>query len=266
MRRGFRRFVALGDSFTEGLDDLRPDGLPGGWADRVAAALAAGEPALRYANLAVRSLRVDQVVDRQLGPALAMRPDLASIAAGGNDILAVRFDLDAIAGRLEDAVAALTGAGATTVLFAGFDPTLHLPLGRLVARRTAAYNDRIAAIAQRHGAVLVDLWSMPELHDPRLWSRDRLHLSTLGHRHIANVVLDRLGVAAAAEPVSTEVPPQRHWVRARAADLAWSREHFVPWAIRKARGRSMGHGKEPKYPALTPAATIAAKVQGGCQS
>src|SRR4051794_17875285 len=54
--RTFHRFVALGDSFTEGVGDpdpARPNGLRG-WADRVAEAIAADNPDFRYANLAIR--------------------------------------------------------------------------------------------------------------------------------------------------------------------------------------------------------------------
>jgi lysophospholipase L1-like esterase len=49
-----RSFVALGDSFTEGVGDPYPDGTFRGWADRFAAQLAAASPGLRYANLAIR--------------------------------------------------------------------------------------------------------------------------------------------------------------------------------------------------------------------
>lgn len=50
----FERYVALGDSQTEGLND--PDGRGGfrGWADRFAVLLLATSPHLQYANLAVR--------------------------------------------------------------------------------------------------------------------------------------------------------------------------------------------------------------------
>ena len=36
----YETYVAVGDSFTEGLDDRRPDGGYRGWADLVAAELA----------------------------------------------------------------------------------------------------------------------------------------------------------------------------------------------------------------------------------
>ena len=81
-------FVALGDSFTEGLDDPRADQAGYlGWADRFAQMLAGQQPGLRYANLAVRGKRLGQVADEQVPQAIAMAPDLVSLAAGGNDLL-----------------------------------------------------------------------------------------------------------------------------------------------------------------------------------
>src|SRR5260370_34993018 len=47
---GISAFVAIGDSFTEGLHDPDPGGGFRGWADRVADALAARQPGFRYAN------------------------------------------------------------------------------------------------------------------------------------------------------------------------------------------------------------------------
>src|SRR3954471_5504125 len=83
-------FWAPGDSFTEVLADLRPDGTPRGWADLVADVLAGQEDEFSYANLAVRSLRIDAIVDHQVPMAVALRPDLASIAGGANDLLGLR--------------------------------------------------------------------------------------------------------------------------------------------------------------------------------
>jgi lysophospholipase L1-like esterase len=244
---GLRRYVALGDSFTEGLDDPRPDGSLRGWADRVADAIAAAEGSVFYANLAVRSRRMNEVVDEQVPVAVAMQPNLATIAAGGNDLLGVRVDVGRIADRLDEAVDALAATGATVVMFTGFDPRLHLPPGRLLARRTAAFNERIRATARRHNALLGDLWHMRELADPALWSPDRLHLSSLGHRQIAGVVLEMLGYGAYAH-VSADVVTETPWTPSRRHDLVWARRHFAPWVVRKVRGRSMGHGMTPKYP------------------
>lgn len=247
---GYQRFVALGDSFTEGLDDPRPDGSYRGWADLVADTLAGVEPTFRYANLAVRSLRMDTVVDEQVPSALQMQPDLVSIAAGGNDLLGVRADVDAIAARLDTALESLTRSGATVVTFTGFDPRHHLPPGRLIARRTAAFNALVRASAQRHGALLVDLWRSRELVDRRLWSADRLHLSPDGHRFVATTVLDllRLGSPAIADADRSPVAsPRPDWRAGLRRDLAWARDYFAPWVVRKVRNRPMGHGMTAKY-------------------
>jgi len=245
--------VALGDSFTEGLADLRPDGTPRGWADLVADVLAGHERDFSYANLAVRSLRIDAIVDHQVPMAVALRPDLASIAGGANDLLGLRVDVGRVVRRLDEAIQALRESGAQVVVFAGFDARAQIPTGRLLTARTIGYNDGIRASAAAHGAILIDLWSMRELWDVRLWSDDRLHLSTVGHRHIARVVLQAIGHEAPdAWRVPDEPPGSRGWVAARAAELAWSRQHLVPWAVRKVRGRSMGDGLSAKYPDLVP--------------
>jgi lysophospholipase L1-like esterase len=245
------RYVAVGDSFTEGLDDLRGDGTLRGWSDRVADVLAVTEPNFQYANLAVRSLRIDAIVAEQIPAALAMRPDLVTMAAGGNDLLGLRADVGAVAARFDEALAALTAAGVTTVAFTGFDPRHQLPPGRLIAARAADYNLLITASARRYGALLIDLWSMAELTDSRFWSPDRLHLSSIGHAHIAGTVLERLGRPTPANwPLRLGPPATTSHVRTGVDDAIWSRRHLWPWTVRKLSGRATGDGRSAKYSSL----------------
>jgi lysophospholipase L1-like esterase len=107
----FASFVALGDSFTEGIGDPYPDGSYQGWADRFARHLAATSPGLAYANIAIRGKLVAQVIDEQVPVAIGLAPDLVSIAAGGNDLLRPGADPDALAASFERGVAALRSAG-----------------------------------------------------------------------------------------------------------------------------------------------------------
>src|SRR3954468_22071038 len=89
----FARYVAIGDSSTEGLDD--PDGRGGyrGWANRLAARIAAAQSTpLLYANLAIRGRATRAIRDEQLAPALAMKPDLVTLFTGTNDVVRRRFD------------------------------------------------------------------------------------------------------------------------------------------------------------------------------
>lgn len=250
-------FVAIGDSFTEGLNDTAPGGGYRGWADRLAGLLAAQYPGLRYANLAVRGKRLAEVVDEQVPRAIAMAPDLVSLAAGGNDILRPGSDPDSLAALSDEAVRTLLMAGCQVLIFTGFDP--RFPVLRLIRGKIAAYNMHLRAIADRHHCQVVDLWSMNVLADPRAWSADRLHLTPDGHRRVALRACEALGLPVGEdwrEPWPSDgavtTSGRRAWLDARRMDLRWARVHAAPWVIRRVRGVSSGDGVPPKRPDLLP--------------
>jgi lysophospholipase L1-like esterase len=188
----YLRFVALGDSQTEGLGD--GDDVVGlrGWADRLAEQLARHSPGIEYANLAVRGRRAGQVRAEQLAPALALRPDLATVVAGVNDLLNPRFDADEVADHLEVMFAALTGQGARVATVTFPDVARIAPLARPVRSRVGALNHRIRQAAQRHGVAVADASDHDVCTDARLWSADRLHASPLGHERIAAAIAHAL--------------------------------------------------------------------------
>jgi len=251
-------FVALGDSFTEGLDDPRGDQRGYlGWADRFAQLLAAQQPGLRYANLAVRGKLLGQVADEQVPRAIAMAPDLISLAAGGNDLLRLRSDPDALAQTFDDMVRTMLMAGSQVLIFTGFDP--RFPVLRLIRGKVAAYNMHLRAIADRHGCRVVDLWSMSVLADPRAWSADRLHLTPDAHRRVALRACEVVGARVEEdwrEPwpalESRSASGRAAWLAARRMDVRWARQHAVPWVARRVRGVSSGDGVAPKRPELLP--------------
>jgi len=260
---GIGSFVALGDSFTEGLGDPYPDGSGyRGWADRFAERLAADRPGLRYANLAVRGRMLGQVAGDQVPRAVAMAPDLVSLAAGGNDLLRPRADPDALAQMFDDAVDRLNqacgnGRSPRVLVFTGFDPSTF-PVIRLIRGKTAAYNMHLRAIADRHQCHVVDLWSMSALRDPRAWSADRLHLAPDGHRRVALRACEVMGVPVDEdwrEPWPAQgVTASRYagWLAARRMDARWARVHAAPWVSRRLRGVSSGDDVLPKRPELLP--------------
>jgi lysophospholipase L1-like esterase len=260
-------FAALGDSFTEGLNDPGPGGGFLGWADRVAAVLAGQVPGLRYANLAVRGRLLHQVVAEQVPRAVELAPDLVSLAAGGNDILR-GADVDELAAQFEAAVAALAAAGAQVLIFTGFDPRTF-PVIRLLRGRIAAYDMHLRAIADEHGCRLVDLWSMRVLRDQRAWSQDRLHLTSEGHRRVAMRTCEVLGLPVTGDwraPLSGPLPavngPVRAnaWLTARGQDARWVWEYARPWVRRRLTGTSTGDGLRPKRPDLLPLGGLGGKV------
>jgi len=244
-----RTYVALGDSFTEGLEDeIGPAGRHLGWADRVAAGLARTEGSLRYANLAVRGRLLDQVIATQLPAALELAPDLVSFHAGPNDVLRPRADLPRLLVRYDAAVGRLAAAGIRTVLFTVVERTGTGRTANRLAGRFHAFNLGVRATAERHGAVLVDLASVPVLSDRRLWHEDRLHLAPEGHARVAAAVLEALGVER-SDWWRSELPGSARASRAAAlaADVRWIRVHLLPWVGRRIRRVSSGDRVTAKH-------------------
>ena len=247
---GRRLFVALGDSFTEGVGDRDPR-LPNGvrgWADRVAEKLAKAEPGWEYANLAIRSKRLRHVVAEQLEPAVAMEPSLVSLYAGGNDVLDPGTDIDLLMRDYESLVAKLSVTGATLVLFTGFDVKVSALLEPF-KRRNAVYNRRVREIAARYEAVLIDYWALDAFRDPRMWDSDRLHMSKAGHKYLAGQVLDQLGVPHKFRPEDWPAPAKsgiRDWERQQ---RRWILDWVLPLIGRKLRGVTLGDELTPRWPA-----------------
>ncbi len=252
----WRRFVALGDSFTEGIGDPLPDGGHRGWADRVAEVLGAQVDDFAYANLAVRGKLIAQIVADQIEPALALKPDLITISAGGNDVIRPGSDPDAVSRQLEDAVARLRSGGATVVVFTAID-TEFTPVFRGIRGKVAIYNENIRSIADRYDCVVADQWGLKEVQDMRFFDDDRLHYNALGHHEVARMVLRALNVPNDLEPLQAETQAIMTWRAAREKDFVWAREYLVPWVLRRLRHQSSGDHILPKRPEPLPVVTLA---------
>jgi len=249
----FSRYVALGDSTTEGLED--PDGRGGyrGWADRFAEHVAASHPGLAYANLAVRGMVAREVEAAQLAPALAMTPDLVTVVAGMNDLLRRDFDPLRVAGHVGTMIRELGAAGATTITFTIPDVSRRMRLGRRLSARTTALNDEIRRLATHHGAVLLDLASYELAYDPRMWAVDRLHGNPAGHARIAEELAHLLalpGAPPSSRGISLPPSPPPRLREVVAQDVSWILRFVVPWAWRRVRG--LRPTAMPKRPMLTP--------------
>ena len=250
----WRSFVAVGDSFTEGLDDPHPEtGIFRGWADLVAESLATTKPDFGYANLAIRGRLFDNVVDEQVPPTLRMQPDLISFAAGGNDALRRGFQPAPMLGRFEQVISTLRASGADVILFRFADVTRRLPGRSMILPRVQLLNRTVGDMVDKYGATMVDLWIDDEFLNPALWSTDRLHMNALGHQRVAAHVLTALGQTP--ERTWFDSPPalpQLSWTAARAADVRWTRQHLAPWVKRRITGRSSGDNVLAKRPHLSP--------------
>jgi len=250
----FARYVALGDSSTEGLEDPGTNGRHRGWADRFAQHVARAQNApLAYANLAIRGRKTRQVLEQQLEPALSMHPDLATVFAGTNDIIQKHVNIDAVLADLRTMQLALRGAGATVLTITMPDLFEVAPFAKKARPRLLEFNAGVRAISADTGTLVLDVAADPTATDKRYWHEDRLHANAEGHRLIAEGLAHTLGLPGFSQLGAAPLPPAPpEWAFASAlAELRWVQRYLLPWMLRHALGRSSGDGVTPKHPQFT---------------
>lgn len=254
------RFVAMGDSLTEGLCDTsrQRTGEYRGWADRLAMMLAQtgdGPDPLGYANLAVRSRTVRDVVQQQVPRALDLQADLVSVFIGGNDLARAGVRPDRLATRLAAGLRRLRGADAEVLLVTPVVPPWPF-LGALHTR-SLRFAAELRRIADDTGCRLLDLTEAPEFLEPRVWADDRVHLSSHGHRLLSYRAAAVLGVPGARELGTLDALMHEEESEPGGPPLtmpAWLWTHARPWAARRLQGRTAGDGLGPKHHELVPIA------------
>lgn len=270
----YHRFVAIGDSTTEGLEDPYPAGVDPyeehghslspshpsergsyrGWSDRLAVHIAKSQPdPLQYANLAIRGNKLADIRRDQLDRALAMRPDVMTIVGGVNDASKLSWNKHAARGHIAYLFKKARDAGTEVVTFTMPDPAAINWIVRPLRRNIHELNEVTRDEAARYGVRLLDLDADPVGVDPRMWHDDRLHATTAGHELIGRGLAHALRLPGFEESFAADLPPlpTTRWRERRSHDHAWLRDYFIPFVQRRARGESMGDGREPKRPVLT---------------
>jgi lysophospholipase L1-like esterase len=229
------RFVALGDSLTEGVGDPVGDTWRG-WAALLAGGLAPMTTPAEFTNLSFSGAQTRDLLERQTPQALKMRPDVASVLIGVNDTLRYTFDIHAVAARLDKVYAAFRAQNTVLLTACLPDPgsMLRLPgaLARPLARRQRAVNTVVHALSERYGAVHLHAEGGDWISDRAMWSADRLHPGERGHRQLArrfHALLAEAGVATGNAPASEpEFPPPT-----RSASLLWLATAGTAWVARR---------------------------------
>jgi lysophospholipase L1-like esterase len=229
------RFVALGDSLTEGVGDRVGDGWRG-WAALLAGGLAGPADRVEFTNLAVSGAQTREVLEQQMPAGLCLRPDLVSVVIGVNDTLRCTFDIRAVAERLDTVYAAFTGQGAVLLTACLPDPgaMLGLPgtLARPLARRQRAVNRVVHALSDRYGAVHRHAAEGDWIMDRAMWSADRLHPGERGHRQLAvrfHALLARARLATGPAPA----PEPQSAAPTKSASLWWLATAGTGWVARR---------------------------------
>jgi lysophospholipase L1-like esterase len=186
-------YVALGDSTVEGVGATTAGN---NYVGRLDARLRDRYPRARTVNLGVAGATSYDVLDGQLERAIALKPHLVTLSIGPNDITAkvpVKIyaeNLEAIIGRL--------AADTQAVVVVNLLPDLAVtPRFRnrdsapLVGRLSAEFNDVVARVAKRHGALVVDLYEASRREvpgHPELLAADGYHPSDLGYARWAELM------------------------------------------------------------------------------
>ena len=249
----YQRFIALGDSFTEGMCDEKRYGQYRGWADRVADVMAANQPGFQYANLSIRGKLLKQVIDEQLEPALQQVIDkttLVSFHAGANDVIRPKYNPDVVLPMYSQAVRKVAASGATVMLFTVLEDSGKE--GRLAEswkQRFKEFNENVRKVAAEVGAILCDGNQEESLKDPRFLAFDRLHLNPMGHDRVAQAVLETIDLPFDPSWRRPLAPAEKtsKFVQTGVTTL-WFVTFARPWMWRRARGKSSGDGRTCKYP------------------
>ena len=250
----YNRFIALGDSMTEGMQDEIVNGKYRGWADRVADVMAANYENFTYANLAIRGKLVGQVHREQVPVAVEMvngPTTIISFHAGANDVIRPKYDPDKTIDSYNEAVDQIIKSNASLMLFCVLEDTgKRNKTAQIWQERFAVFNDNVRKKAHEVGAILFDPNQDEFWKDSRFIHEDRLHLNTEGHRRVAQAVLARLNLPHDPDwrkPLPPESPHSA--IEKTQINLHWFGAYAVPWMIRRARRRSSGDGRSAKYPA-----------------
>jgi len=248
----YTRFIALGDSMTEGMTDEVIDGKFRGWADRVADVIAKSNPSFTYMNLAIRGKLLKQVVDDQIPEALKYiegKQTLVSFHAGANDVLRPNYNPAISFAEYERGVKKLTDAGATVMLFTVVDKVDGKgKTAELWHQRFSNFNENVRMVATKYPSILFEAKKAEFLNDRRFLAFDRLHMNPEGHRRLANAVLEGLGYEF-DENWRIPLPraKKKNKVINFVINLVWIAIFLLPWIWLRIRGKSSGDGRSAKY-------------------
>ena len=249
----YKRFIALGDSMTEGMSDEIIDGNYRGWADRVADVMSEYYQDFTYANLAVRGKLVGQVLEEQIPIALRMiegNSTIVSFHAGANDVIRWNYEPKKTIETYDRGVDLLAETGATLALFCVLEDTgVESKRAQIWRTRFETFNNNVRKRAAEVGAVLFDPNGHEFWKDQRFIDADRLHLNSEGHRRVAQAVLARFELPH-DQDWNVPLPPAdpKPTIERVVDEARWIKDFAIPWVIRRARGRSSGDGRSPKYP------------------
>jgi lysophospholipase L1-like esterase len=179
-------YVALGDSFTAGLEPGQPR-----WPDELARELGG-----RYVNLAAVGATSEIVEREQLERALELAPDVVTLVCVANDVLFdTRPDDAAYAARLSRMFTRLRRELPSVEIVTATYPDISRFIE--LRPRTKArveegmhrFNAAVRRVALRHDVILMESFDHPAASARETYAADGFHPSAEGHRQAAREFL-----------------------------------------------------------------------------
>ncbi|OMH30137.1 lipase [Bacillus cereus] len=191
----WKRFVAIGDSFTEGIGDEVEGIALKSWVDHFVQLC---EKDIEYANFAKRGLVTEEIRLQQLEKALTFNPDLVSLIAGANDVLKGRWNHDVYKNDMEFMIDTLSKAGADIIIANLPDFTVRLPFAsekkQEIKEQLLEANEVIHSLSREYKLHHVDFWNHHLVNDNTLWSKDLIHPNSKGYVKVAELIFSSLPV------------------------------------------------------------------------
>jgi lysophospholipase L1-like esterase len=224
-------FALIGDSAASGVGDSDKHGNYFGWGYHLVQAFQ--EP-IAYINASRPGAQSHEVLNDQLPKVLIHNPELVAVIVGGNDLLRNGFSPETFETNLNETLRLIEESGATSMLLELHDPTLIVPMPKLLARicrrRVSAVNRVTHKLADRYSSILLETRALPGIYERKKWHVDRMHPSKNGHQFIADsfahLLRDR-GFDVAPVEIS-EVNN-----RSRKDSILWMLRNGTPWFLKR---------------------------------
>jgi lysophospholipase L1-like esterase len=220
----------MGDSAAAGIGDSDKFGNNFGWGYYLARCI---QSPLVYANVSRPGAQSQEVRDVQLKHALDLKPDLAAVIVGGNDVLRNGFSPQRFHQNLREIVSQLTAQNSTVLLLELHDPNkvLKLPktLAAILDRRITMVNALTQAVAEEFSTKLLKTREIADIYRKDMWHVDRMHPSKKGHQHLAKnfrkILMDEIAIA----PI--RISPVH--VKTRKESMSWMLLKGTPWFFKR---------------------------------
>lgn len=223
--------VVLGDSAAYGTGDITKADRTLGWTYRIANAITSP---MTYLNLARPGAKSTELVEHQLPIATLLRPNVAIVVVGGNDMLRNNFCPVRLKENLTEIFTRFGALGTHVITLELHDPSkvLKLPraLERALLKRVNAVNAVYQELAESFPIIPIRARDIAGVHERKNWHVDLLHPGPRGHFLLAEAAVREL--ASRGLPIKPLEVPEFPIISTR-EKVSWMLRKGTPWFIKR---------------------------------